>query len=272
MSLVRPWMRTEPPSSASRPRPRTKIWFGASMRTSSRMPRRARGRRRGPRLPDPGAVEGHLHRRAAYGRGRPASSAACAWPPRPSAIEISVRPRSIRPESSPAPPTSGPLDRELAREPGGDEGAVGVAHVEDPPREVGRIAGGGVQRDPPLGGDPPAAGDAGAEAAQHGGVALEAGVEGDRLEAQVGLRVDEGPAVERDRAAELRGRERAARRRVHPRDARRLGRALARAAGSPSRAARSPRPARRGPARRAGWCPSRSGPCPRRPSPARCAG
>ena len=51
-----------PPSSTSRPRPRTKIWFGALIRTSSPMP--------GPgarpcraRLADLGAVEGELHRR-----------------------------------------------------------------------------------------------------------------------------------------------------------------------------------------------------------------
>ena len=82
------------------------------------------------------------------------SSAAWALAPRPSAIEISVRPRSIRAREQPPPPTSGPCSAQLAGEPGADEGAVGVAHVVDPHGEVGRESR-GAERDPALGGDVP---------------------------------------------------------------------------------------------------------------------
>ena len=104
-----PWMRTEPPTSTSRPRPRTKIWFGRVDDDVEPHPRLVpAGGGRGLRLADPRAVEGDLHRPRGVDVVGPASSAPAPPPPRPSAIEISVRPRSIRPESRPSPPISGP--------------------------------------------------------------------------------------------------------------------------------------------------------------------
>ena len=106
MSVVVPRMRSPPPSSTSRPRPRTKIWFGALMRTSRPMP--------GPVGPGRGCGAPTRARSSVTCTGGgvstwiTCSSAACEAP-RPSAIEISVRPRSMVPASRPPPPTSGPV-------------------------------------------------------------------------------------------------------------------------------------------------------------------
>ena len=109
---------------------------------------------------------------------------------------------------------------------------------------LGREAARAVERHAALGGDRAARGDLGAEAAQRGGGALEAGVEGDVLQPEVDLGVDEGAAGERRRC-----RRSAARR-------------ASRAAWRSTRAAR--RPGRRAP--RAAASARASGTAPERPT------
>ena len=107
MSVLVPRTVICPPISTSRPRPRTKIWFGALIRTSRPMPARSLGSR-GARRADVGAVERRLHRRrgvdvASPGRARPGRWRRAPRPPRSRCGRCRCGPASM-----PPPPTSGP--------------------------------------------------------------------------------------------------------------------------------------------------------------------
>ena len=183
MSVVVPWIRSAPPSSTSRPRPRTKIWFGALIRMSRPMPGPAGpGAARGVPIRARSSVTCTGARRGDVGHllERGLRGAEALGDRDLGAAEVDGAGEQA------AAADQRPGHRQRAVEPGADELPVGVAHVVDPGAEVGRVAARAVERDPALAGDRAAGRDRGAEAADRGDVAVEARLEADVVQPDVG--------------------------------------------------------------------------------------
>ena len=203
--MTGPWTRTEPPSSASRPRPRTKMRLGAFTRTSRR---RTEGRAVGA----PSTVIGVARASrssvvwiATVGRTWVTSSRSAELP-KVSGTVISVRARLTVPESSGS-FSSGPVMRRSPLAVVVKVSPVRVARVVEVDGDVDRQAAG--QADRAGGRDGPARGQTRAGAVDVDAVAVEAGEQRHVGEPQVGERVRHRSAGQRDQPVGARVRERA---------------------------------------------------------------